>query len=155
MWHARKTTKKPTLTGWVVLLIPYTVISAEQKDIVYIFIRRLEAHWHQLYFIFHWYFLQNQRLLTNSYLLVQFSCMAGTSQLCNYVRKALCLPDFVCFFCWCSLSIILKYYTRVVYGTIFGVNIYITVKEELPKNYYEICVQRVHWYMNNGYHKKF
>ena len=39
-----------------------------------------------------------------------------------------------------------KYYTQilysdVVYDTIFGVNIYITIKEELSKNYHELCVQ--------------
>ena len=40
-----------------------------------------------------------------------------------------------------------KYYTQilhsdVVYDTIFGVNIYITIKEELSKNYRDLGVQR-------------
>ena len=40
-----------------------------------------------------------------------------------------------------------KYYTQilysdVVYDTIFSVNIYITIKEELSKNYRDLGVQR-------------
>ena len=34
-------------------------------------------------------------------------------------------------------------YSDIVYGTIFSVNIYVTIKEELSKNYHELCVQRV------------
>ena len=98
----------------------------------------------------------SKRPLTNSYLMVQFSCMAGTSHSCNHVRECwptafvlltkFCLltkTDFVCF-----LLMFFKYYTQMLYsdvvcGTIFSVNIYIIIKEELSKNYHELCVQRV------------
>ena len=108
IWDATKASRKPTLTGWVVLLIPYAFTSPEQKEAVHIFIRRLEFHWQQLYFIFHWYLLKKTPY---KFLLVQFSCMAGTSQSCNHVRECspitfvmltrFCLltkADFVCFF---------------------------------------------------------
>ena len=40
-------------------------------------------------------------------------------------------------------------YSDVVYDTIFGVNIYITIKEELSKSYHEVCAQRV-WNQNKN-----
>ena len=34
-------------------------------------------------------------------------------------------------------------YSDIVYGTIFGVNIYLNFKEELSTNYHELFAQRV------------
>ena len=50
-------------------------------------------------------------------------------------------------FCLFFLLMFRKYYTQilysdVVYDTIFSVNIYITIKEELSKNYRDLGVQR-------------
>ena len=109
MWDATKTSRKPTLTGWVVLLMPYVVTSSKQKEIVYIFKRRLGFI--DSNFISYFIHTFSKRPLTNSYLLVQFICMAGTSQSCNHVREwwpitfvmltRFCLltkTGFVCFF---------------------------------------------------------
>ena len=43
-----------------------------------------------------------------------------------------------------------KYYTQILYSNIIvGANIYITIKEELSKNYHESCVQRI-WNKNKN-----
>ena len=62
----------------------------------------------------------------------------------------LCIPDFACYpkqILSVFLLMFRKYYTQilysdVVYDTIFSLNIYITIKEELSKNYRDLCVQR-------------
>ena len=121
MWDDTKTSRKPN-SGFADTICSYQ--SQRKSNRLYI-IRRLQVI--DSHFISYFIDFCSKRPLTNPYLLLQFSCMASTSQSCSHVRECwsisfvmltrFCLTtktDFVWFFL-CSLSIILKYYTQMLF----------------------------------------